>query len=136
MNVLEAVELADAPLEVVNLVMEGHLELRRQYAFPLEFINGTERTLWAEVNGIPVAVLIWERLDNGRIWQSKFSYSNPAARGTGAYGLLRARQHELAREDQRCRRIEGGVRWQNERQREILERNGQPSSVIYRTIIK
>jgi GNAT superfamily N-acetyltransferase len=129
-------ELRDAPVEVVNAALEGHLELRRHYDYVLEFLIGTEKCFWVEVDGEVAAVQVIAVRDDGRLWDIVFTYVLPKFRALGIYPQIREHTLEFAKADPLCRNIEAHVKWDNPLRLQ-LERAGRlPYSAKYHTNVK
>jgi hypothetical protein len=123
--------LRDAPVEVINLAREAHLELCKTHAHHMDFITGEEQALYDGTNGI----IVWTSKRNGKMWWVEFAYVAPGERRTGLYTQLRQAMHALAKKQQvEC--IESLVSIGNEAVHADFAKHGQvPANLHYRTFL-
>ncbi|HEX7116260.1 MAG TPA: GNAT family N-acetyltransferase [Steroidobacter sp.] len=137
MQLKHTTKLAHAPVKVVNLAMEGHLELRRQHDHVLEFLTGNESTLWAEDDrGRPLGVLLWTPRRFDTCWWVELAYVPKSLRRAGVFWRLRERMYELAKEaGVQC--IESIVSIDNEAVIGSFDKRGQaPANFHYRSFVR
>ena len=130
-------QLLDAPAQVVNLALEGDLEIRKQHDFVWPFLTGQEGVVWAEVGERAVGCQVWTVKQDGRMWWYEVSYVLPEFRKQGILAEIRKRVRELAAADPKVRFIEYFIRPDNEDMLKSIEKVGMtPSNFHYRYLVK
>lgn len=125
--------MKDAPVAAVNLALEGHLAIRKDHDFVLDFLSGDEILIWVEDQVAPLGTYILSRQRDGKMWYAECLYVIPDARGKGVSDLMRKKVIEIAKEDGKVQHIEALVAANNTAMNENMFRAGKkPANLHYR----
>jgi len=125
--------LLNAPVAVVNLGLEGDLEIRKQHDFAWPFLTGAELVFWAEDDGVVIGCQVLSKKNGGRVWWYEVSYVKPAYRGQGVLAEVRKAVRAAAKTDGTVQFIEYLIACDNEAMLKSTQKAGmQPANYHYR----
>lgn len=131
MKIQAITPLTKAPRDVVNLVLEGDLEIRWDHDFVYPLIKGDELVVWADIDGVPVGCQVISK--DGDVWKIVVGYIRETFRGKGIMPKIRRLVRELAKNDPDCKYIEFLVKTDNKEMLKSLDRDGlKPANFHYR----